>query len=129
MFLPERSTLPINFTNPLDQASISIDKLNAFIINGGYKVKRQEVHMAGFQPSDKADKSKFGLADDNSNVKPYTSKNNMIWGLAMPSPAKYPLEWTSIRDAYSGLQSWATSGGTESKDWYKNPNEDKVYPE
>ncbi|WP_298651202.1 LruC domain-containing protein [uncultured Proteiniphilum sp.] len=124
---PRQVDFTIHFTTPLDQASISIDKLNAFIINGGYKVKRQEVHMAGFQPTDKADKSKFGLADDNSTEKPYTSKSNMIWGLAIPGPAKYPLEWTSIKVAYSGLENWATSGGALEKDWYKNPNQNIVY--
>ncbi|MPN49455.1 hypothetical protein SDC9_197076 [bioreactor metagenome] len=79
--------------------------------------------MPGFQPTDKVDKSKFGKADDNSNVKLYTSKENMIWGLAIPGPAKYPVEFKSILLAYPDLESWATSGGTNAKDWYKNFNE------
>lgn len=126
---PRQVTFTINFNNPLDQTNISVDKFNIFIINGGYKTQRQEIHLAGFQATDKADNSKFGFADDNSTVKPYTSKNNLIWGLAIPAPAKYPVEWTSIRIAYSGLESWATSGGTDSKNWYNNPDENKVYNE
>ena len=123
---PIQVTFTIDFTSPLDQANISVDKFNVFIINGGYKTNRQEIHLSGFQPTDKADTSKFGLADSNSE-KPYTSRNNMIWGLAIPGPAKYPMEWTSIRLAYPGLESWATSGGTSGKDWYKNSNENRVY--
>lgn len=125
--IPRQVTFTIDFNNPLDLASISVYKFNVFIINGGYKGKRQEIHLAGFQPTGKADRSKFGSADDNSNIKPYTSKNNMIWGLVIPGPAKYPVEWTSIRLAYPGLESWATSGGTSGKDWYKNSNENRVY--
>lgn len=113
----------ITFNTPLDMASITVDKFNVFIVNGGYKDKRQEVHMPGFQPTDKVDKNKFGKADDNSNVKLYTSKENMIWGLAIPGPAKYPVEFKSILLAYPDLESWATSGGTNAKDWYKNFNE------
>lgn len=124
---PRQVTFTIGFSTPLDQSNISVYKFNVFIINAGYKSKRQEVHLAGFQPTDKADKSKFGLGDDNSNVKSYTSKNNMIWGLAIPGSAKYPVEWTSIRLAYPGLESWATSGGASSKDWYNNVNENRVY--
>lgn len=124
---PRLVTLTINFTTSLNPADISVDKFNLFIVNEGYKGKRQEIHLAGFQPTDKADRRKFGMADDNSNVSPYFAYNNMIWGLAIPGPAKYPVEWRSIRLAYPGLESWATSGGTDSKDWYMNFNENSVY--
>ncbi|MDD4429505.1 MAG: LruC domain-containing protein [Paludibacter sp.] len=117
----------VEFVSPVEKGTISVDKFNVFIVNGGYKTNRQEIHLAGFQPTGKADTSKFDFADDNSDEKFYTSKNNMIWGLAIPGPAKYPVEWTSIRLAYSGLESWATSGGTSDKDWYKNFNENRVY--
>lgn len=126
---PRQVTFTIDFNNPLEPTDISVDKFNVFIINGGYTGKRHEIHLAGFQPTDKADKNRFGFADDNSNIRPYTSKNNMIWGLAIPGPAKYPVEWTSIRLAYAGLEGWATSGGTENKDWYNNPDTNKVYSE
>lgn len=124
---PVQVTLSIRFNNPLDRENISIDKFNVFIINGGYKGKRQEIHLAGFQATDKADKSKFGLADDNSNVEPYMSKGDMIWGLAVPESVKYPVEWTSIKIAYPRFESWATSGGSLDANWYKNPNSDAIY--
>lgn len=124
---PRSVTLTINFATPLDPTNISVDKFNLFIVNAGYKDKRQEIHLAGFQPTDKADRRKFGTADDNSNVTPYFAYNNMIWGLAIPGPAKYPVEWRSISLTYPGLESWATSGGSNAKDWYMNFNENSVY--
>jgi LruC domain-containing protein len=120
--------LAIHFVSPLNVSSVTVDKFNLFLVNGGYSAKRQEIHMAGFQPTDKADKSKFGHADDNSTATtPYVSKNNMIWGLAIPGPAKYPKEWTSISNAYTYLQGWATSAGLDNKDWYKYPDEGKIF--
>lgn len=124
---PVLVTLSIHFSNPLDRSKVSIDKFNVFIINGGYKTKRQEIHLAGFQATDKADKSKFGIADDNSNLKPYTSKDNLIWGLAVPESVKYPIEWVSIKISYPKFESWATSGGSSDKDWYKIPNTAAIY--
>jgi LruC domain-containing protein len=124
---PANVTISTQFSNPLDQAIVSIDKFNVFIINGGYKSKRQEIHLAGFRSTDRADKSKFGFADDNSNVSPYTSKDNLIWGLAVPESVKYPVEWTSIKIAYLEFESWATSNGSSSKEWYKNPNADAIF--
>ncbi|MEL7598485.1 MAG: LruC domain-containing protein [Proteiniphilum sp.] len=124
---PANVTIITQFSNPLDQAVVSIDKFNVFIINGGYKSKRQEIHLAGFRSTDRADKSKFGFADDNSNVSPYTSKDNLIWGLAVPESVKYPVEWTSIKVAYPEFESWATSNGSSSKEWYKNPNADAIF--
>lgn len=117
----------IIFNTPIDKASVGLEKFNVFLINGGYQAKRHEVHMSGFQATDKADHSKFGFADDNSNVRPYTSKGNMIWGLAIPGSAKYPAEWTSIKDAYPEFESWATSSGTTNLEWYKYPNENAIY--
>ncbi len=123
---PVNVAFTIVFSSPIDLASITVDKFNVFIVNGGYKGKRSEVHMAGFQPTDKADKSKFGHADSNATT-PYVSKNNMIWGLAVPGPAKYPNEWTSISSVYTYLEGWATSAGSDNKDWYKYPDEGKIF--
>ena len=118
----------INFSSPTDLARITVDKFNVFIVNGGYDGKRWEVHMPGFEPTQKADRSRFDKFDDRSYTKNYyTSSENMIWGLAVPGPAKYPREWTSVKNAYKQLQDWAISGGANSKDWYKYPDEGKIF--
>ena len=124
---PLKVLFTITFSTPVEKETITADKFNVFIVNGGYPSKRQEIHLPGFEPTDKADRSKFGIADSHSESKPYTSKGNLIWGLAIPGSTKYPIEWTSIRLAYPEMESWATSGGVSSKDWYKHPVENLVY--
>lgn len=124
---PKSVTITIDFNNEVDQSSLSVDKFNLFIINGGYKSSRQEVHLAGFASSDKADRRKFGTIDSNSGDNPYVSKSNLIWALAVPGSVEYPKEWNSIRDAYPDFEGWAMSGGMTDQDWYGNPDGDKVY--
>ena len=124
---PLMVTFSIFFNTPVDKESVAIDKLNPFIVNGGYQAKRYEVHMPGFAPTDKADIRRFGTGDDDSKRKYYTSRGNMIWGLAIPGNVRYPKERTSIRNAYDQLEGWATSSGETNKDWYNNPDETLVY--
>ena len=124
---PLTVSFSIVFNAPVDKASVSIDKLNPFIVNGGYQNKRHEVHMPGFTPTDKADIRRFGAGDDNSNHTYYTSYGNLIWSLAIPGNVRYPKEWTSIRNAYEQLEGWATSSGANNKGWYSNPVTTLVY--
>lgn len=120
-------TFTINFNNPVDIESVSIVKLNPFIVNGGYQNRRDEVHLPGFIPTDKVDIRRFGAGDDDSNNKYYTSIGNMIWALAIPGTTKYPKEYTSIRIAYPQIESWATTSGLSDKDWYMHPVQTFVY--
>ena len=115
---PAVVTFTLTFNSPVDKEAVSIDKLNPFIVNGGLKNNRHEVHLPGFAPTDKADIRSFGSGDDDSNNKYYTSKGNMIWALAIPGTTKYPKEYTSIRIAYPQIESWATTSGQSDKDWY-----------
>lgn len=124
---PLRVTFSINLNTPVDMESVAIDKLNPFIVNGGYESKRHEVHMPGFAPTDKADTRRFGTGDDASNIKYYTSKANMIWSLAIPASTAYPKEYVSIKKAYPQIESWATSAGQLSKDWYLYPEQSFIY--
>ena len=120
--------ITVIFNTPVDIESLSIDKFNLFLVNGGYTSSRDEIHLSGYQPTDKANTSKFGAADDNSNSgRLYTSQNNMIWGLAIPGSSSYPTEWTSIRLAFPQFQDWVLSGGGSNKTWYNNPDPDLVY--
>lgn len=123
-------TIPIViiFSTPMEQTALSIDKFNLFIVNGGYRNSRDEIHLPGFQPTDKANTNKFGSADDNSNAgTSYTSKNDLIWALAIPGSSEYTIEWTSINKAFPEMQGWVISGGESNRDWYKHPVSDLVY--
>lgn len=124
---PAVVTFTLTFNSPVDREAVSIDKLNPFIVNGGYNNSRHEVHLPGFVPTDKADVRRFGAGDDDSNNKYYTSKGNLIWALAIPGATRYPKEYTSIRKAYPQLESWATTSGQSDKDWYMHPDLTFIY--
>ncbi len=126
---PAEVSITIVFRNPVTKNKISVDKFNVFIINSGTQAKRQEVHLPGFEPTDKGSTSKFGTGDDNSiaGKMKYTSKNNLIWGLAVPAGTFYPTEWTPISVAYPDLENWATSIGKNGTNWYQNPISGKIY--
>lgn len=125
---PLTVTVSVEFVNPIAKESIGPDVLNVFVVNGGYTSKRQEIHMPGFEPTDKMNTTKYGFADDNSLTgTKFTSKNNLIWGLALPASSVYPNEWTSIRLAFPNLESWVVSKGVENLDWYKSYEETKIY--
>jgi LruC domain-containing protein len=124
---PLRVTFSIYFTTPVDMETVAIDKLNPFIVNGGYENKRDEVHMSGFAPTNKADTRKFGTGDDASDIRYYTSRANMIWALAIPDSIPYPKENFSIKMAYPQIESWATSAGESAKDWYLYPEQSFIY--
>jgi LruC domain-containing protein len=118
---PVTVSFTISFSSPVDVNLVSIQRINPFIVNGGYKAKRDEVHLPGFTPTVKANTGRFGVGDDNSTSAYYTSKGNLIWGLAIPSNFHYPKEFVSIRQAYPNMESWAKNAGTTSKDWYLHP--------
>lgn len=124
---PLRVIFSIYFTTPVDMETVAIYKLNPFIVNGGYENKRDEVHMSGFAPTNKADTRKFGTGDDASDIRYYTSRANMIWALAIPDSIPYPKENFSIKMAYPQIESWATSAGELAKDWYLYPEQSFIY--
>lgn len=117
--------LHIDFLSPVSKSSVTLNKLNVFIVNGGYQGKRREIHMTGFEPTEKADVSLLNFGDVSAD-KLYRSGGNMIWALALPASFAYPVEWTKISDAYTQFTAWAISGGVDNTNWYKTPNEEKL---
>jgi LruC domain-containing protein len=121
---PKTNSITINFVNPVDPALISIMKLNFFIVtNGGdNSVKRTEIHLGGFSPTNKNDWTKLGRGYDNSlNGVYYTTPGNMIWGLLIPVNFNYSAETINITEAYPQFSGWCTSGGINYTNWYNNP--------
>lgn len=105
---------------------------NPFIYINGERGK--EVHLAGFPPTDFADRSYFGEYDDDSNLtegRYYKTVDNLPWALNLPSNWLYPQEQISITEAYLHLADWAQSSGAEHTDWYENTDgntdESKLY--
>jgi len=94
---------------------------NPFIFINGERGK--EVHLAGFPPTESADRSYFGIGDDDSNLSTeryYKTVANLPWGLNLPSTWAYPIERISITEAYLNMADWAQSDGIDHTDWYEN---------
>ena len=92
--------------------------MNVFIIVDGNRNPRKEIHVAGYQPTKLANTDLFGGNNDNSHhgsKKYYISKENLAWGIMVPSNFKWPLEYVNIKTAYSQFSDWVTSGGTENE--------------
>jgi len=106
---------------------------NTFIIPTSAGVitstNRKEVHMLGYSPSKRANTSLFGNNDDrSSSSKYYVSRDNLSWAIVVPDEFRWPIEYKSIKLAYSGFANWVQTGGTENKDWWLTPaNEEFVY--
>lgn len=108
-------TFEITFTTPVEQSSISVDKLNFYSIVGEVNsTDRHEIHLAGYQPSSKVLKTSVSYKDEN----------NMVWALMLPTSSYlYPAENVKIFNAYPKFNDWAKSGGKEFTDWYLNPSD------
>lgn len=94
---------------------------NPFITVNGDRGK--EVHLAGFPPTESANRSYFNTGDDDSDLlegRYYKTASNLPWGLNIPTTWVYPREQISITSAYYYLADWAESGGEQHSDWYEN---------
>ncbi|MCC8410687.1 LruC domain-containing protein [Mucilaginibacter sp. UR6-1] len=109
----------LNFTSPLDRAELSVTDFNPFLIAN---LKRGvEVHLPGYKPTDKADKSLFGTNDDDSKPgenRYYLSADNLPWAISYKYSTRYAIERKDIREVYNHFTEWASSGGTLYPDWY-----------
>jgi LruC domain-containing protein len=92
----------------------------------------REVHLPNHKPSSRADSSRFGSGDDDSNLldlsKTYETDDNLPWALNMPYSWLHPTSGDNIVDVYGNYRNWAESGGLISTDWYTNNyNSNRVY--
>jgi len=124
-YAPVSNTVTITFASPIDPSDISIANLNFFIVTDAISTtaKRTEIHLSGFEPTDKMDASLFGTGDDASTAtSKYRSTRNLIWGLLIPSSFNYASELIDVTRAYPQFAGWCTSGGVENTFWYENPS-------
>lgn len=127
---PEKEiTATITFNEGTTSATdIDIKNLNFFIVTDKRATNRTEIHLIGYNETDKVNKALFNTGVDASNTKQkYKSKDNLTWGLMIPGDFRYPIELESIINAYNDFKSWAISSGTTNTDWYKKPIEENIY--
>ncbi|RZK79034.1 MAG: LruC domain-containing protein [Pedobacter sp.] len=114
-----------NVTNGPKFGTLGADNFNLFIWNNSPGFGRgYETHLVGKNPSKKANSALFGTGDDASNPankKYYSTANNLPWAITIPTNLfKYPVERAPITDAYLKFANWASTGGTQSADWFSN---------
>lgn len=127
---PKNISFTIKFSNPISVDELNINKLNVFIFVEGNRNNRKEIHVAGYQPTKLANTDLFGGNNDDSSTsrkRYYISKENLAWGIMVPTEFQWPLEYTNIKNAYSLFESWVTSGGSKNQDWWKTFDSSKVY--
>ena len=104
----------IDFETAVSNDDLIISNMNFYVIAGDLNnADRKEVHLAGFNPSDKVTTATYN----------YKDSNNMVWAIMLPvGDFKYPTESTKIYDAYPKFNTWVSSAGESDKNWYLYPD-------
>lgn len=114
-------TITIDFTSPVS-SSLVIPPYNPFIVSSGDgNARGVEVHLPNKIPTNLADKSLLGTANDASNPQKniyYISNENYMFALNLPVIFDYPDEFQSLENAYPRFRKWVDSKGTTDQDWY-----------
>ncbi len=125
-------TVKFGLTIPQSILDVGTPPFNPFLIKD--KSRGYEIHMAGYIPTQLADSTLFGTADDNSIPSKgiyYKSNIYLPWGLYTPSTYDYTYETVQILEGYRYFDAWAQSNGTKYRDWYRNVpgyrDESKIY--
>jgi len=118
---PDTANLTISFSNPQSIASLGTAPYNPFIFVD--ENRGREVHLAGEEPTDKADANLFGTIDDNTDPNgstTYKSEDNLPWAIHVVGGFNYPEEKTDVSQAYNYFSIWAQSGGLSYSTWYQD---------
>jgi LruC domain-containing protein len=123
-------TIKIVFTDTVDPSTISITNLNFFIVTDATSssAKRTEVHLSGYDATDKVDATLLGTGSDYiENGASYRTVDNMVWGLIIPITFQYASESRDITLAYPQFTQWCLSGGVDNTYWYEYPTDVSGY--
>jgi LruC domain-containing protein len=126
----QETTISVNFNQPISTNNLGTAPFNPFLIVN--KIREKEVHLAGFPATSKGSKNIQinGLnSDEDGN---YFNEVGLPWAIDIVHDFKVPKERIPVTEAYNFFTQWATSGGSQYKDWYKdNPgyrNIEKIEP-
>lgn len=111
----------LGLTQPVGLEKFNVALFNPFLISD--KRRGYEVHLPGYQPTDKADVKLFRTDDDVTNLAKgitYVSNSNWPWAISFPGTFLYPVEGAKVSDAYPHFLEWAKSGGVIYNDWFSN---------
>jgi len=124
--VPDTVSLQVSFSKAVSSDEIGTAPFNPFIFINGDRGK--EVHLPGYLPTDKANRSFFRTYHDDTNPtknKYYKTLTNLPYALNIPESLDYPIEGKTIHKGYSKFANWAQSGGSLFSDWYKDNSDYK----
>jgi LruC domain-containing protein len=117
---PVNMEINVIFNEPILRSELGYAPYNPFIMVN--KDRGREVHLPGKMPTDLANFSLFGTADDDTDLnegKTYLTPNNLPWAINIPESFPYPKEKIPVNQAYTKFNQWAESAGGSFKDWFK----------
>lgn len=113
--------MTINFVNPINPGLLGNAPYDPFIfINGD---RGRELHLADRAPTDLSNPTYLGTMHDDSDAATgayFKTQNNLPWGINIIHEFRQPLEKNAVNHAYNHFNTWASSGGSQYKDWYKD---------
>lgn len=112
------TTVTVRFTTPLSVAQLGIAPFNSFLIVN--KERGREIHLPN--------RLRTSLGENNLNVDGvnqdpdgnYQTDSRLPWAINIQHNFKVPRERVPVNQAYNFFNTWATSGGTQFNDWYKD---------
>ncbi len=113
--------LVITFKTPIDREKLGRPPYDAFMIRS--QDRSIEIHLAGYAPTDKADRDLFNTDADKSDPATgywYVDKNNLPWGVHLPASFRYPKEKKRIDEVYTNFVEWAVFGGNAQQGWWRD---------
>lgn len=121
-----------NESDKVPASAFNTANLDLFIINRAEspRLKRLEVHLPGYAPTEVATALEFGQGNDNSSVEEnryYLSNENLAWAVVIPGKFAWAKEYQKVTDVYAKFAAWIQSGGQAEKDWYNTYEESLIF--
>lgn len=116
---PDTILVDVEFNAPQALGYGGSAPFNPFLVIN--QTRGREVHLPGYDPTNKVDANYFGEgndASDPSNGVYYKSKVGLPWGMNLPQSFDHPEEKTDVRNIYLHFDQWAKSSGFTYMDWY-----------
>jgi LruC domain-containing protein len=111
-------TVSIDLSSPISTSSLGESPFNPFIISDQNRAR--EIHLPS-KPLTTLGSSSYENGGVNSDpTGNFISTQGYSWALSFLEDVPTPKESVRISNAYNYFESWATSGGINNVDWYKN---------
>lgn len=116
--LGDENIVSITFTSPVSTSLLGPAPFNPFMIIN--KEREKEVHLAYMHTTTLGVKNFEVNGVNNDQDGNYISENGFPWAINIVHDFKVPKESIPVISAYNYFDDWATSGGINFLDWYKD---------